>query len=123
MNNDRRKALMKLQGELGPLKERAAKLVEDHDNLVGDFTEALEGVKGDIENIKSEEDEYYNNMPESLQGGEKGEQAQAAVAAMDEAMERLDEGVAALGEAKEALEKIETAVDECDNHLGEAQDG
>lgn len=75
----------------------------------------LEAFKGEVEDMKSsledpmgEEQEYYDNMPEGIQNGEKGEKAQAAVSAMEAADSSLDEAVTALeaaidslGEAKE----------------------
>lgn len=38
-----------------------------------------------------EEQEYYENMPESLQGGEKGELATLAIEAIELAIEAIEE--------------------------------
>lgn len=78
------------------------------DTLISD----IQGVVAQIEEFKSsledpmgEEQEYYDNMPEGFQNGEKGEKAQAAVSAMEEADGKLDEAVSALEEAISSLEE------------------
>lgn len=37
-----------------------------------DLIEKTEGIKSEIEEIRTEEEEYYNNMPEAFQDGDKG---------------------------------------------------
>lgn len=51
-----------------------------------ELIEKTEGIKQEIEEIKTEEEEYYNNMPEAFQDGEKGDRAQTAIEYLDEAM-------------------------------------
>lgn len=63
------------------------------------IAEKLEELKSDIETLKDEEGEYYDNMPESLQGSEKGEKAEAAVSAFESAMDSIDEALSSLEEA------------------------
>jgi flagellar biosynthesis chaperone FliJ len=66
MNNDRRKALAALRDQ-------------------------VENLKSELEQIASEEQEYYDNMPENMQGGEKGDKAQAAIDALQEADSAFDD--------------------------------
>jgi uncharacterized coiled-coil DUF342 family protein len=73
MNKQRRAAL----------KEVAVKL----DTLRDAFSEIQE----EIANIRDEEQEYYDNMPESLQDGDKGQTAQAAIDALEEAVDAFDQ--------------------------------
>lgn len=47
--------------------------------------------KGILEEVKDEEQEAYDNLPESFQYGERGEQMQEYIDSMDEAYENLDE--------------------------------
>lgn len=61
----------------------------------------LDQAKGDIENLQQEEQEYFDNMPESLQGGEKGEKAQAAADALQEAMDNIESAIDNLSTATE----------------------
>ena len=74
MNNIRRKALGELQAK-------------------------LDNIKGDIELLRDEEQEYIDNMPESLQGGDKASMAENAVSNMDDAINSLDEAVSSIDEA------------------------
>jgi len=62
------------------------------DELVAKF----EDLKCDIESIQEEEQEYLDNMPESLQGGEKGDIAQTAIDEMDSAISSLDEAISSI---------------------------
>lgn len=45
----------------------------------------IEEAKEILENCSAEEQEYYDNMPESLQGGDKGQSAESNVSLLDEA--------------------------------------
>ena len=44
-----------------------------------DLIEKTEGIKSEIEEIRTEEEEYYNNMPEAFQDGDKGDRAQTVI--------------------------------------------
>ena len=44
-----------------------------------ELIEKTEGIKQEIEEIKTEEEEYYNNMPSSVQDGEKVDRAQTVI--------------------------------------------
>ena len=51
-----------------------------------DLIEKTEGINSEIEEIRTEEEEYYNNMPEAFQDGDKGDRAQTVIEYLDEAM-------------------------------------
>lgn len=51
-----------------------------------ELIEKTEGLKLEIEEIRTEEEEYYNNMPEAFQDGDKGDRAQTVIEYLDEAM-------------------------------------
>lgn len=51
-----------------------------------ELIERTEGIKQEIEELRTEEEEYYNNMPEAFQDGEKGDRAQTVIEYLDEAM-------------------------------------
>ena len=51
-----------------------------------ELIERTEGIKLEIEELRTEEEEYYNNMPEACQDGEKGDRAQTVIEYLDEAM-------------------------------------
>jgi hypothetical protein len=49
-----------------------------------------EAIKVDVELICEEEQDYRDNMPESLADGEKGQKADAAIEALEQVIEDLD---------------------------------
>ena len=57
-----------------------------------------------IENVRDEEQEYLDNMPESLAGGDKGSAAQEAVEALEAAVTNLKNIETQAEEADQALE-------------------
>lgn len=72
MNKDRRKAIA-----------AAIELVEAAQAAAAEARDA-------IETIKDEETEYKDNMPESLQDGEKGQRADEVIDFLDTAFNDLD---------------------------------
>ena len=75
MNKQRRKDL-----------DDALKLISDARNIV--------------ENARDEEQEYFDNMPESFQFGDKGQDAEAAASNLDEAVNAFDEIESYISEAQ-----------------------
>lgn len=73
MNKERRKEINAL----------AAKLEE----LAGLLTD----IKDSVESIRDEEQEYFDNMPESLQGGDRGMVAEEAASNLEQAMDALED--------------------------------
>lgn len=61
--------------------------------------EKLSYLRGDVEELQSEEQESFENMPESLQQGERGEKAQQAADALQCAVDGFDEITTNLEEA------------------------
>jgi len=96
MNAKRRKQIEGVVTQLGSIEDSIASVVEE------------------IQSIKEDEQEYYDNMPESLQGGEKGEAAQDAISNLEEAesnTENLD--VASITQKfTEYLELLNESVEE-----------
>lgn len=62
---------------------------------------SLQILKSDIENIQSEEQDAYDNLPESFQDSERGDRMQEAIDNLDDAMTLIDEAVTALTLAEE----------------------
>ena len=61
----------------------------------------IEEAKEPLENLQAEEEEYRDNMPESLQGSERYEAADAAVDNMSSAVDALDEAISSIESAQE----------------------
>lgn len=90
MNNDRRKALEKLTQRI--------------ETISGDLSLAKE----DLDSLWQEEQDYFDNMPENMQGGEKGEKAEAAADLISTAVDALD---TAISECDDAIQAINEAVE------------
>lgn len=88
MNKQRRKAIEHLRNRLDGLKLAVGEL------------------RNEVEALRDDEQEYYDNMPQSFQDGEKGQAAEAAVSSFDEALSAMDE--------------IESQIGETDGHLEQA---
>jgi len=71
MNKERRKALAEIVAELQALPD-------------------LSEIKDRLETLKDEEQEAFDNMSEGLQQSDRGQQMEAAVSAMEEAIELID---------------------------------
>jgi len=52
--------------------------------------DALDAIMADIDTIASEEREYYDNMPENMQQGDKGQQASDAADALEQARDDVE---------------------------------
>lgn len=68
MNKDRRKRINEIRAELEDLIAKA------------------EEIAADLGDIRDEEQDYLDNMPEGLQSSERAEIAEAAVNALEEAL-------------------------------------
>lgn len=58
--------------------------------LIETVSETVMTIKSDIETVRDEEQEYFDNMPDSLQSGDKGTTAEEAINNLEEAMNMLD---------------------------------
>ena len=65
------------------------------------LTAQIEEIKEAIEALRDEEQEAFDNMPESLQDGERGEKMQSAIDALEYAADDLQECLDHLSEASE----------------------
>lgn len=72
MNNERRKQIEAIKGRIAAMLEEAALIVSD------------------VESIRDDEQEYRDNMPDSFADGEKGEKADASVAALEQVIQDLE---------------------------------
>lgn len=61
----------------------------------------LESLHADVLQIHEEEQEAKDNMPESMQAGEKGDLADAAIDGLQEVMDSIDDAVNKITEVRE----------------------
>ena len=66
------------------------KEIEKARNMIGLAFSQLEEARSLIDDLISEEQEYFDNMSESFQEGEKGEKATAAIDALQSAHDEID---------------------------------
>lgn len=111
MNDDRRKQIRAVESALDDIKREIDSKAADEETGDGGTEEELadheeiwskriEDLKSDVETAKDDEQDYYDNMPQGLQGGDKGSRAQEAVDALQRVEDDLDEllGVQEVGE-------------------------
>jgi hypothetical protein len=89
MNNERRKAIDAQIKALEALQPR----LEEARFVLAALEEDLRDVAGDVQDIVDEEQEYYDNMPESLQSGDKGQAAEHAISELGQVTEKLDDDI------------------------------
>lgn len=53
----------------------------------------LEEIKTELENICADEEEYFDNMPENLQGSQRGADAEEAIEQMNEAVSSIEDAI------------------------------
>ncbi|MDR1901173.1 MAG: hypothetical protein LBQ88_02670 [Treponema sp.] len=63
--------------------------------------EKINAVRDDLDNLKSEEEDYLDNMPDSFRNSDKGNMADNAISNLEEAINQLEEAVSS---AESALE-------------------
>lgn len=100
MNNDRRKAIRALAAEVTALNA-----------ILSDAIGKAEDLHSQLEALKDEEQEYYDNMPEGLQNSDKGSVAQ-------EAIDNLENALSALESLKDFDNELENAADAMESACG-----
>ena len=92
MNNQRRK-------ELGAI---VSILQKNPDN------EQLQNCLNELDRIMNDEQEYFDNMPENLQGSMRGIASEDAISSMEEALDAMNDAQEVEGEERADL--IDTAI-------------
>ncbi len=60
----------------------------------------MEQLKGEIESILEDEEEYMDNIPENMQGSERYETAETACENLQSAVDAMEEVLSSLEEAQ-----------------------
>ena len=58
--------------------------------VIKEIKDRVETAKQDLEDVLLEEQEYYDNIPENLQGSERAEASEEAIGNLEEAVDALD---------------------------------
>lgn len=72
----------------------------------GSIQDLIEELKGEIEQIQENEQNKFDNMPESLQNGEKGEAVQSAIDSLVDVINALEEASAGMSTAMDEINSI-----------------
>lgn len=68
---------------------------------IQDVIAKLETLRDEVESLLNDEQDYYDNMPESFQDGDKGQAASDAISYMESASGYIDNAIEELGCAEE----------------------
>jgi phage host-nuclease inhibitor protein Gam len=123
MNKDRRKQIDSCRNDLDKIKTEVEEFTsEDKDQIAekeDNWTGRVADIRSDLESARDEEQDYYDNMPEGLKGGDKGETAQSAIDALQNAITECEnlENVTEIGEF---IKDFPDKFDEIEGHLEEA---
>jgi hypothetical protein len=60
---------------------------------IQDAIKRLEDIASEIDSIKNDEQDYYDNLPENFQNSEKGESSQSATDSLDNAFNAVEESI------------------------------
>lgn len=71
-----------------------------------DWAAQGEELKDELENICSDEQDYFDNMPENLQGSMRGTDAEEAIDTMNDAIDSMGNAIEAAEEAASCIETI-----------------
>ena len=63
-----------------------------------DLCKKLEELKDKIDGILYDEQDYFDNMPENLQGSQRGSDSEEAISHMEDAINAIDEAIEAINE-------------------------
>jgi hypothetical protein len=126
MNKARREALNLLHSDINEIietlqSEDVAAAVKAKDYDWAAVAETAEEFKTRAEEIKDEETEYYDNMPENFQSGDKGDAAQSVISELESAMDALD--LIDVSEPEDPQEgDTDSRIDDIVGHLEDARD-
>lgn len=62
------------------------------------WLEDMENIKSELEAICSDEQDYFDNMPENLQGSQRGCDSEEAIEQMEEAVSSIEEAISIIEE-------------------------
>lgn len=100
MDNNRRKEIKDVIDRIGNFE------IE-----ISETMSKLEDLKSDVESILDDEEEARDNIPESLQDGERYEKADAACDNLSNAVNSLEEIIAAPADFQEVIGYLEAAME------------
>ena len=71
---------------------------KDRRKAIGDIYDKLIDIQSDLEYIRDEEQEAFDNLPESIQYSERGERMEEYISNLEEALDNVGYAVESLDE-------------------------
>lgn len=105
MNNTRRKKIRKVIHELESVKNQ----LESTQLAESDAVLKIVNLNQAIQEIADEEQDSFDNMPESLQASDRGAQSEAAIDILNDAVSEA-EGLGSDASSEEIIEAIEAII-------------
>jgi molecular chaperone GrpE (heat shock protein) len=68
---------------------------------LADLQNKIDELKADVETYRDEETEYYENMPEGLQDGDRGSDSQTAIDNLEDVISNLEDALSSIEAAQE----------------------
>lgn len=84
-----------------PRRKKLQAIIE----AIEELKSQLEDQSSDLEELKDEEMEYFENIPENLQSSERYERAETSSSALEEAYDTLSELLDQLGDVTSSIEE------------------
>ena len=66
--------------------------------IISECTLQIEQIKSTLEDVKMDEEFAFDNMPENLQGSERGEEMEEAIDCLEEVIDTLDDAIEQLSQ-------------------------
>lgn len=66
--------------------------------IISECTLQIEQIKSTLEDVKMDEEFAFDNMPENLQGSERGEEMEEVIDCLEEVMNTLDDAIEQLSQ-------------------------
>lgn len=88
------------------MNKQQRKELEKIQERIADVQSEIQQIRCDLEDIKTEEDEKYENLPEQFQYGEMGEKMQDAVEQMESLMDDLDNADSTLQDVYDDINEL-----------------
>jgi hypothetical protein len=84
-------------------------------NKLNTLISTLESAASDIEALRDEEQEAFDNMPEGLQQSDRGQRMLEIICSLDEAFDSAENAKDAIDEAIDSAENAKDAIDDATN--------
>ena len=118
MNGQRRKSLDKLVQQIATIQEELGEV--DLKGTLETYIASIKDIQSELGSLIGDEEEYYDDMPESLQSGEKGDRSQEALGYMEDAVAHLGDALTTLSEPPVDLEIAASALGDAGGWIDEA---